>query len=213
MEFFNQDTGDCNKTSFDFWSPHYDKDEVKDDAVHLTIELRVRFNQLLRDVNNLINQAVGFANDELGGNRVHFVSMRERFNNHRWCEVMADGDHEPKQDRADTFFFLSAWPDIDIPDTGEDVSSLPSTQPLFFLENKRRPTLESPRRRTYPVSLAIEVPRFTHYNYRTKPWHEPLTTKRKLTSSVSVRCRSRTALIVAPNCLPTRTRTTSSCAT
>jgi hypothetical protein len=65
------------------------------------------------DLNKLIGKAVDEANSEHGGaQQIHFVDVNPRFTAHRWCE---QGDwHEPAPEHDDTWFFLSAWPDVSI---------------------------------------------------------------------------------------------------
>jgi len=60
----------------------------------------------------VINGAVKDANDDHGSVKVHFVDTNAKWENggHHWCS--SEDVHEPKEDRDDTWFFLSGWKDI-----------------------------------------------------------------------------------------------------
>ncbi|KAF5011004.1 hypothetical protein FDECE_2874 [Fusarium decemcellulare] len=111
VPFFNQDDPDCDKTTFHYLWASYDGswDPRK---VLLKTDLRRELNDLVSRLNDVISDAVDETNGETGRDRVHFVDVRKKWDNHRWCE---EGDfHEPEPNRQDTWFFLSAWPDVPI---------------------------------------------------------------------------------------------------
>jgi hypothetical protein len=114
-EFFNNETTTCAWSTFFYpwpgyknwftWQPYY---------VFLTQALRTELNGLVTELNSVIEAAVDAANAEWGGAQVTYVDMVEPWragNDHRWC---ANNDvYEPDSSRADTWFFLSGWPDVD----------------------------------------------------------------------------------------------------
>ncbi|KPM41745.1 hypothetical protein AK830_g4814 [Neonectria ditissima] len=110
--FFNHDDPDCDKTTFQYTNPRYDppSDWPANRIVLLKTDLRHELNDLVGRLNEVIGAAADETNSENGREQVHFVFVNPRYDSHRWCEV---GDfHEPDSSRADTWFFLSAWPDI-----------------------------------------------------------------------------------------------------
>ncbi|KAK6065946.1 esterase family protein [Seiridium cupressi] len=109
--FFNYDTSDCQYSSFHYWWGGYNptSDPVLNRIVYLTEDLRLEIDDLVDTLNQLLEYAVEDANDQWGSDQVHFVSMNPSWDGHRWCE---DGVHEPDSSAANTWFFLSAWPDV-----------------------------------------------------------------------------------------------------
>lgn len=78
------------------------------------MELRQDLNGLVVQLNQLINAAVEQVNSATKHSQVHFVDVGPFYDTHRWCEKMDDPEsHEPAENRADTWFFLSGWKDID----------------------------------------------------------------------------------------------------
>ncbi|KAI0903972.1 SGNH hydrolase [Ustulina deusta] len=112
-EFFNDQTDDCENTSFDYtWSGYKGVDG--DDIVKLTTTVRMELNALVNELNDVIDDAVAKANEIWGSERVHYVTVSDKFEagaDHRWCSH--EDVHEPVEDRKDTWFFLSAWRDYD----------------------------------------------------------------------------------------------------
>lgn len=95
--------------TFYYWNPHHDSPDAHDNSrVYLTLDTRIDLNALVRELNDLISNSVSQANSELGSNRIHYVDVTSRLNNHRWCEWHVE---EPNEDRADTQLFLSGWKD------------------------------------------------------------------------------------------------------
>jgi hypothetical protein len=109
--FFNVDTQFCNKASFDFWGIGKAFGFCGGAVPCLTQELRRTVNQLSIDLNRQLDAAVRRVNSEKG-DIVRFIDPNPAYNGHRFCEV-DDGVEvkEPDPSRADTWFFLSAWPD------------------------------------------------------------------------------------------------------
>ncbi|KAF3920067.1 hypothetical protein AA313_de0200233 [Arthrobotrys entomopaga] len=109
--FFNQDTTDCQFSSFHYWWGAYNppSDWPTNRIVYLTVDLRVELNALVTQLNGVILKAVQAANAAHGGNQVHFVDVVDSFNSHHWCE---NGVHEPDPSSQSTWFFLSAWNDL-----------------------------------------------------------------------------------------------------
>lgn len=82
--------------------------------MYLTVALRQELNGLVVKLNQVTSKAVDDVNRELGSKAVHFVDVMPYFDNHRWCEKSADPQfHEPDENRADTWYFLSGWKDVD----------------------------------------------------------------------------------------------------
>jgi hypothetical protein len=79
-------------------------------------DLRVEINKLVKDLNTVIEASVHDANKEAQGETgIHYVDVNPRFNIHRWCE---QGKwHEPAPDIDSTYFFLSSWKDVSIPES------------------------------------------------------------------------------------------------
>lgn len=115
--FFNEETADCDDSSFHYLFGGYKppSDWPLSRIVYLTRPLRKELDDLVRQLNGVIQDAIHDANTAQGGNQVHFVDVVPAFSDgqHRWCE---DGVHEPTSTRTDTWFFLSAWPDAGDPD-------------------------------------------------------------------------------------------------
>ncbi|KAL5337942.1 hypothetical protein BJX70DRAFT_399210 [Aspergillus crustosus] len=105
--FFNQDTTDCDRTSFWFEGPSWDTN-LSSWKTYLTRDLRAELNGLVRQLNTVISQTIEAANTELGRERIHFVDLQEAFNGDRWCEPAI---REPDPDGA-SYFFLPRWKDV-----------------------------------------------------------------------------------------------------
>lgn len=114
--FFNEETTNCDQSSFHYLFGGYKppSDWPFNRIVYLTQALQKELDDLVRQLNGVIQDAISDANNDQGGNQVHFVDVDPVFINgrHRWCE---DGVHEPDPSRADTWFFLGAWPDVGDP--------------------------------------------------------------------------------------------------
>ncbi|KAK3937884.1 Mutanase Pc12g07500-like protein 1 [Diplogelasinospora grovesii] len=114
--FFNNATSDCAQSTFHYWWAAYNppSDWPLSRIVYLTTDLRTELDNLVRQLNGVIQDAIDDANKANGGNQVHYVDVVPYFgydvNLHRWCE---DGVHEPDATRDDTWFFLSGWNDVD----------------------------------------------------------------------------------------------------
>jgi hypothetical protein len=95
--------------------------------VYLTQELRVELDDLVTDLNNVIQAAISEAITAHGGEpQIHFVDLNQRFDAHRWCE---QGDwHEPAPNVPSTWFFLSAWPDVNIEDASVDNAAVETSE-------------------------------------------------------------------------------------
>ncbi|KAJ5951187.1 uncharacterized protein N7479_009600 [Penicillium vulpinum] len=127
--FFNQDTTDCDKSSFHYWSGAYKppSDWPFNRIVYLTTSLRTELNLLVSQLNNVIEAAVQDANSQVGSTKAYYVDVQQKFDTHRWCE---EGIHEPDSSAPNTYFFLSAWPDLSLDSNAvtssdsEDISSL-----------------------------------------------------------------------------------------
>ncbi|KGO39835.1 Esterase, SGNH hydrolase-type [Penicillium expansum] len=105
--FFNQDTIDCDQSSFDYWKSDY---QPSGNRVMLTRDLRTELNVLVGQLNNMIEDAVRDANAKAKTTQVHYVDVQKRFDSHRWCEQ--GSWHEPDSSVPSTYFFLSSWPDL-----------------------------------------------------------------------------------------------------
>ncbi|KAL3463731.1 SGNH hydrolase-type esterase domain-containing protein [Aspergillus heterothallicus] len=110
VTFFNEDTTDCESTTFWYESPHYDPQQ-SGNYVWLTTDLRKELNDLVRTLNSLIQSTISAINTARNTEQIHYIDMDSRFDGHRWCEP---GTQEPDPDNPNTYFFLSAWPDIAI---------------------------------------------------------------------------------------------------
>ena len=115
--FFNTDTDWCDDTSFRLWYPHHRDTPLEWGEPWLSKALRVRLNNLVRDLNTFLSQIVDSVNSYYRTQRVKFIDPNPAFNGYRWCEQEGGQDvHEPKMDRMETWFFLSAWPDNNLPE-------------------------------------------------------------------------------------------------
>ncbi|VBB84421.1 Putative Esterase [Podospora comata] len=110
--FFNEETDDCDGASFHYWfgENRPPSDWPANRIVYLTKSLRKELDDLVRQLNEVIQFAVNDANTE--GGQVHYVDVDQRWieGGHRWCEP---GVKDPDSNRADTWFFLSGWKDIE----------------------------------------------------------------------------------------------------
>ncbi|OAA59020.1 Esterase, SGNH hydrolase-type, subgroup [Niveomyces insectorum RCEF 264] len=106
--------------SFQWWSSGWydpnDAGELDDGRVFLTTNLRDELDSLVRQLNEVIQDAINSANSELENGYVSFVDMSSLFTNgnHLWCENPNAEFHEPAPQRSDTWFFLGAWKDVPI---------------------------------------------------------------------------------------------------
>lgn len=105
--FFNQDTTDCDQSSFYYLNAGY---KPSGNAVKLTRDLRTELNLLVSQLNNVIEDAVKDANAEAKTTQIHYVDVQQKFDSHRWCEQ--GSWHEPDSSVPSTYFFLSSWPDL-----------------------------------------------------------------------------------------------------
>jgi hypothetical protein len=109
---------DCKNTIFNYWKttycPYWFMKCAGNDNIFLTVALRQELNELVLKLNNVTQAAVEQVNEDLGSDQVHFVDVSPYFDGHRWCEKNDNPDvHEPNPDNANTWFFLSAWKDVD----------------------------------------------------------------------------------------------------
>lgn len=122
--FFNYDELDCDKTTFHYWFAQYNP-PWDPRIVLLKTTLRKELNDLVDQLNGVIKAAVDDANHEHGRDQVHYVDINARYGTHRWCEK---GDfHEPDPGRKETWWFLSAWPDVAIGEASSTVRSSTSS--------------------------------------------------------------------------------------
>jgi hypothetical protein len=121
--FFNDQTADCQYSSFHYWWGGYNpaSDFPVNRIVYLTTDLRTELNGLVEQLNGVILSAVQAANAAHGGNQVHFVDIVDSYTSHHWCE---DGVHEPDSTVQNTWFFLSAWPDVGFNSAAEEVAEV-----------------------------------------------------------------------------------------
>ncbi|KAH6842747.1 mutanase [Chaetomium sp. MPI-CAGE-AT-0009] len=110
--FFNEETSICNDSTFHYFWSGYKPSAGDWRRVWLTKELRKELNDLVRQLNFVIQDAINDANNAHGGKQVHWVDMVPAFRDgrHMWCE---EGVYDPDSSRNETWFFLSAWPDVD----------------------------------------------------------------------------------------------------
>lgn len=112
-EFFNNETTTCDWSTFFYLADGYKSPFSDPRYVFLTQAFRTEMNGLVTDLNSVIEAAVDAANAEWGGAQVTYVAMVEPWragNDHRWCAN--NKVYEPDSTRDDTWFFLSAWPDV-----------------------------------------------------------------------------------------------------
>ncbi|KAH7327192.1 SGNH hydrolase-type esterase domain-containing protein [Rhexocercosporidium sp. MPI-PUGE-AT-0058] len=117
VNFFNEITTDCTDSSFHYWWSGYKppSDWPTNRIVYLTTDLRSELNTLVTRLNTVIAGAISDANIEHGSTQIHFVDVEPSFSaGHRWCENSVGEYHEPDSSIADTWLFLSAWPDVSI---------------------------------------------------------------------------------------------------
>jgi hypothetical protein len=113
VPFFNEIDTDCDQTTFQFMNAAY-QPKPNPDNVLLTTTVRAELNALVAQLNSVISELVDLLNVLNIGPQVLFVDMTDTWvnNQHRWCE--SGNFHEPDPTRADTWFFLSGWPDVNI---------------------------------------------------------------------------------------------------
>ena len=123
-KFFDEQTTGCNKASFHYWWSTQEIGFLHDPRiVLLTTDLRTELDALVDKLNGVIQGAIEDANNERDTNQVHFVNIVDKFSNgnHRWCE---NGVRDPEPSRQDTWFFLSAWPDVNYDTTAAENSEI-----------------------------------------------------------------------------------------
>lgn len=113
--FFHVDTQLCNEVSFALFVEARVTPNVPCDLKMrpcLTQELRRTVNQLTFEFNHMLSAAAKRVNAEKG-QKVHLIDPNPAFDGHRWCEVDEFGQevNEPDKIRAETWSFLSNWPD------------------------------------------------------------------------------------------------------
>lgn len=116
--FFNTDQQDCESVTFSVWNPHHAPSWGQPDYSNqwLYKEHRLKLNNLVAELNNMIRETVDAVNGDLGlpwPARVTFIDPNPTFNDHRFCE---EGVTEPDSGRRDTWFFLNTWNDFPIGD-------------------------------------------------------------------------------------------------
>lgn len=119
--FFRDDDAqpvECKNTIFNYFKPsycpHWYQGCYSSSNVYLTVALRQELNGLVVKLNQVTSAAIDSVNRGLGSKSVHFVDVGPYWNNHRWCEKSDDPNfHEPDENRADTWYFLSGWKDAD----------------------------------------------------------------------------------------------------
>lgn len=108
---------DCKNTIFNYWKPTYCPYWYQkcsgNDNIYLTVDLRQELNELVLKLNNVTQAAVAQINEDIGTDQVHFVDVSPYFDGHRWCEKNDADVHEPNPNNVNTWFFLSAWKDVD----------------------------------------------------------------------------------------------------
>lgn len=122
--FFDEQTTDCNRATFHYWYASNRPSAIHGDRlIMMTTDLRVELDALVTKLNGVILGAIQDANAAHGTSQVHFVDVVERFadGNHRWCE---NGVADPDPSRQDTWFFLSAWPDVNYDTTAVESSEV-----------------------------------------------------------------------------------------
>lgn len=116
-QFFNDQTSDCDMSSFHYWWGGYDAttDWPSYRTVFLTTDLRAELNALVTGLNDVIQAAIGDANQQYGLQAVYYANVDSGFTSNRWCE---SGVREP--DPSQAWFFLSAWPDLEYGSASEE---------------------------------------------------------------------------------------------
>jgi len=123
-EFFSVANTECDTRHFSFFGV------FEPSKAYLTIALRNDLNQLVRDLNTEILQAVTNVNAQTSFGEVRYVSTTEAFNRHRFCEP---GAQEPGTQNPDNWFFLLRGRDtlsdgslVDPAPVGDPVNLTPS---------------------------------------------------------------------------------------
>jgi hypothetical protein len=113
-EFFNNETTTCEWSTFHYlWAGYQGWTTWDPRMVFLTQAFRTELNGLVTQLNSVIEAAVDAANNEWGGSQITYVDLVEPWrsgNDHRWCAT--NDVKEPDESRADTWFFLSGWGDV-----------------------------------------------------------------------------------------------------
>ncbi|KAL0939950.1 Mutanase Pc12g07500-like protein 1 [Colletotrichum truncatum] len=130
--FFDTAGTTCDKSTFHYLWAGYNpsSDWPLDRIVYLTQDLRIELNNLVRDLNDVIIEAVNDANNAREYTQVHYVDVSYAFEsgNHLWCEGSVK---EPDSSRDDTWFFLSGWPDVDADAAAASNAEAAERQALF----------------------------------------------------------------------------------
>ena len=95
---------------------------------------------MLNKFNDVIKAAIDQANHDHGSTKVHYVDVNSRFTGHRWCE---GSTKEPDPNNKNTYFFLSAWPDVEA--EGVSVSSQTDDAELKALGAAKKVNLPDPK--------------------------------------------------------------------
>ncbi|KAK0660438.1 putative esterase [Cercophora samala] len=134
--FFNEETDDCDNSSFHYWwgGSNPPSDWPISRIVYLSKDLRKELDDLVRQLNEVIQGAISDANVENGGNQVHWVDVDRRWieGGHRWCEP---GVKEPDESRADTWFFLSAWKDVEPNNAAGQAAAVEEAETQMLIES------------------------------------------------------------------------------
>ncbi|KJY00692.1 hypothetical protein TI39_contig316g00001 [Zymoseptoria brevis] len=156
--FFNAETEDCENVTFDWQSPSYCSSWTctRPHAWYLYLSIRKDLNDLVVELNDVISAATQKVNTDKGVDQVHFVDVGPLFDNHRWCEASNDPNfHEPDEDRANTWYFLSGWKDIPSPDWPM-TASLPDNNQMEITALIEQGSIQLPPADTCEASLGTD---------------------------------------------------------
>ncbi|SMY24053.1 unnamed protein product [Zymoseptoria tritici ST99CH_1A5] len=156
--FFNAETEDCENVTFDWQSPSYCSSWTctRPHAWYLYLSIRKDLNDLVVELNDVISAAIQKVNTDKGVDQVHFVDVGPLFDNHRWCEASDDPNfHEPDEDRANTWYFLSGWKDIPSPDWPM-TASLPDNDQMEITALIEQGSIQLPPADTCEASLGTD---------------------------------------------------------
>ncbi|KAL4747545.1 SGNH hydrolase-type esterase domain-containing protein [Aspergillus terricola var. indicus] len=147
--FFNHDTTDGDKSTFHYWWASYkpSPDWWVNRIVYLTTrDLRRELNDLVDQLNNVIQDAVDYANSEHGGSQVHYVNVQEKFKPPEhvfllsgWNDLPPEGNAAKSSEAEERAALIDAG-GIDLPDPATCTTAL-GTDPVPYAVAKCRASI------------------------------------------------------------------------
>ena len=134
--FFNVDTDSCDYTSFYFWQPGHHAFHFLGNWAYLLKARRLQLNNLVGSLNSMLSQVATSVNAAYPSQRVTFLDPNPSFDGHRFCEKDNGKEvTEPDASRSNTWLFLSAWDDNNLPNTATALESANEDLAVFQAGN------------------------------------------------------------------------------